>query len=127
MFRKSKQREAILKVIKKTTCHPDATWIYEQVRKEIPNISLGTVYRNLKCLKQDGEIMELQSGSLSRFDGNVINHYHFKCDQCHQIYDIDLELAKTINNEVARWTGFKVTHISLIFSGVCNRCLKISH
>ncbi len=123
MLRNSKQRQAILKVIKDTTSHPDATWIYEQVRKEIPNISLGTVYRNLKYLKQDGEIQELQIGSQNRFDGNVVNHYHFKCDKCNKIYDINFELDKTISHEIARKTGFKVTHNYLEFGGICNTCL----
>jgi len=55
MTKKSKQREVILRVLKRTSSHPTADWVYEQVRKEIPNISLGTVYRNLKSLKQEEE------------------------------------------------------------------------
>ncbi len=69
--RMTKQRKIILDVLKNTTSHPTADWIYDQVREVLPNISLGTVYRNLKVLKEMGEIMELDFGSTySRFDGN---------------------------------------------------------
>lgn len=62
-IRKTKQRDLILKTLRNTTCHPTADWIYEQVKKEMPNISLGTVYRNLSMLKDLGEIIELNYGS----------------------------------------------------------------
>ncbi|NWF78149.1 MAG: transcriptional repressor, partial [Chloroflexi bacterium] len=77
MPRKTKQREAILRVLRNTTCHPTADWIYEEGRKDIPNISLGTVYRNLKLLREAGKILEIDlGGNFSRFDGNQDNHYH---------------------------------------------------
>ena len=70
-IRKTKQRELILKTLRSTDTHPTADWIYEQVKKEMPNISLGTVYRNLGILKESGEILELNYGSkYSRYDGN---------------------------------------------------------
>ena len=79
-MRKSRQREAIIRVLMSTTSHPTAEWVYEEVKKEIPNVSLGTVYRNLKLLKERGEILELeQTGHYRRFDGNSANHYHFRC------------------------------------------------
>jgi len=122
--RNSEQRKAVLAVVRGTTCHPDAAWIYEQTRKEIPNISLGTVYRNLRHLINDGEILELETGNYKRYDGNIQNHYHFKCARCHEIYDVDLELDNVINinNEVAHKTGFIVTHHYLEFGGICKRC-----
>ena len=83
MLRRSKQREAILNFLRKTTSHPTAYHIYEAVRKEIPNISLGTVYRNLKLLSDEAEIMELDpAGNLSRFYGDMQSHYYFRCGQC---------------------------------------------
>jgi len=76
MQRKSKQKEGILKVLKGSHSHPTAEGIYEQVKQEIPNISLGTVYRNLRLLKQGGDIVELDLvGTLSRFDGDTQPHY----------------------------------------------------
>lgn len=123
MTRKSKQKEAILRVVKSTKSHPTASWVYEQVREEIPGISLGTVYRNLKLLKQDGEIVELDlAGTLSRFDGAVQDHYHFRCEQCNRIFDVDEPVDKTINDKITRKTGFRVTHHRLEFRGLCQDC-----
>jgi Fur family peroxide stress response transcriptional regulator len=123
MARKSKQKEAILRVLKGTTSHPGADWVYEQVKREIPNISLGTVYRNLKLLKQEGEILELDLAStLSRFDGNSQDHYHFRCEQCGRVFDVDEPVDKEIDDRVAQKTGFKVSHHRLEFRGLCKYC-----
>jgi len=121
--RKSKQKEAIVKALKGTTSHPTADWIYEQVRKDIPNISLGTVYRNLKVMKEKGEILELDlGGTFNRFDGNAQNHYHFRCEQCSRVFDIDEPVDQGINDRVARETGFNVSHHRLELRGLCNGC-----
>lgn len=123
MPRKSKQKDSILRVVKATNSHPTAEWIYEQVKKEIPNISLGTVYRNLKLMKQRGELSEQGlSGTLSRFDGNVQNHYHFRCEQCGRLFDVDEPVDKAIDKRVAQKTGFVVSHHCLEFRGLCNDC-----
>ena len=108
MHRKSVQRETILRIIRKTKSHPAADWVYEQVRKEIPNISLGTVYRNLKSLTKEGQIKELESpGGLNRFDGNEMNHYHFRCEKCGHIFDLDEAVDHSIESRIARKTGLK--------------------
>jgi len=121
--RKSKQKEAVLGVVKSTKSHPTASWVYEQVREEIPGISLGTVYRNLKMLKQDGEILELDlAGALSRFDGKTENHYHFRCEKCGRVFDLDEPVNEMINGEISRKTGFRVTHHRLEFRGLCRDC-----
>ena len=123
MTRNSKQKEAILRVLKGMTSHPTADWIYEQVRKEIPNISLGTVYRNLRLLQQEGKISELDLAStLSRFDGNVQNHCHFRCERCGRIFDVDEPVDKESDERLARKTGFKVSYHRLEFRGLCKDC-----
>jgi Fur family peroxide stress response transcriptional regulator len=125
MLRKTKQREAILKVLTGTTSHPTADWIYNEVRREIPNISLGTVYRNLKLLRECGEILEIDLGStFSRFDGNPANHYHFRCEKCRRVFDIDEPVDEKINERIARKTGFKISHHWLEFRGLCKGCQK---
>jgi len=125
MPRKTKQREAILSVLRGTTSHPTAAWIYEQVRKEIPNISLGTVYRNLRLLREAGEIIEIDlSGTLSRFDGNQDNHYHFRCERCGRLFDVDEPVNIEIDERVARKTGFKISYHRLEFRGLCQECQK---
>ncbi|OGO07081.1 MAG: transcriptional repressor [Chloroflexi bacterium RBG_13_60_13] len=123
MKRRSKQRESIVRVLRGTRSHPTADWVYEQVRKEIPNISLGTVYRNLKMMKERGEILELScAGSLGRFDGNPENHYHFRCDRCGRVHDIDEAIDRAIDEKVAARTGFEISHHRLEFRGLCIEC-----
>jgi Fur family transcriptional regulator, peroxide stress response regulator len=123
MARKSLQRDTILRVVRNTTVHPGADWVYEQVRKEIPSVSMGTVYRNLKLLAQAGEIKELDiPGSLSRFDGNISNHYHIRCEKCRRIFDLDEEIKITIERGIAGKSGFKIKRHYLEFIGVCSEC-----
>jgi Fe2+ or Zn2+ uptake regulation protein len=125
MQRKSKQKETILKALKGTDSHPTAEDIYEQVKREIPHISLGTVYRNLKLLKQGGDIIELDlTGTLSRFDGHTQPHYHFRCEQCGRIFDVDEPVHKAIDSRVAQRTGLKVTYHRLEFRGLCHHCQR---
>jgi Fur family peroxide stress response transcriptional regulator len=123
MSRRSRQRDTILKVVMNTKTHPRADWVYEQVRKEIPNISLGTVYRNLKSLAEAGEIYQLElAGSTSRFDGNMDNHYHFRCRKCGDMYDLDEPVDRSIEKRIAQKTGFKITQQRLELLGLCTKC-----
>jgi Fur family peroxide stress response transcriptional regulator len=123
MSRRSRQRDTILKVVMNTKTHPRADWVYEQVRKEIPNISLGTVYRNLKSLAEAGEIYQLELvGSTSRFDGNMDNHYHFRCKKCGDMYDLDEPVDRSIEKRIAQKTGFKITQQRLELLGLCTKC-----
>jgi len=122
-LRRSKQREAILDFLRNTSSHPTAYQIYEAVRKEIPNISLGTVYRNLKLLSSEAEILELDlAGSLSRFDGDTRSHYHFRCEGCGRVFDVDEPVDLERNERVAKKTGFMVSHHILEFRGLCRDC-----
>ena len=121
--RMTKQRKVILEVLKNTKSHPTADWIYDQVREELPNISLGTVYRNLKVLKEMGEIMELDYGSTySRFDGNPENHYHFVCNSCDRVVDIDMPFHDSLNSRAEENNPVKVTYHRLEFYGLCENC-----
>ena len=123
MSKKTKQKEAILKALRSTNSHPAADWIYSEVRKEIPNISLGTVYRNLKILREQGVIMELDlCGTLSRFDAISDNHYHFRCERCGRVFDVDEPVNTEMDQQVARKTGFEITYHRLEFRGLCNEC-----
>jgi len=123
MVRLSKQREAILRVLRSTTSHPTADWVYEQVRKKLPRISLGTVYRNLRLMTQEEIILELDfAGTPSRFDANTQPHSHFICEQCGRIFDVAVPVHEEINERIARKTGFKVSNHQLDFSGLCKDC-----
>lgn len=121
--RMTKQRKAILKILENTDIHPTADWIYEQVKKEIPNISLGTVYRNLNVLSEMGKIMTLDYGSsYSRFDGNPRNHYHFKCEKCEKVFDVEIEVLNNLNKKISKKSTFQVKSHRLEFYGICSEC-----
>jgi Fur family transcriptional regulator, peroxide stress response regulator len=121
--RMTKQKKIILDVLRSTKSHPTADWIYEQARKELPDISLGTVYRNLNLLRDMGEIMELNYGStFSRFDGNPHNHYHFACKGCERVFDIEIPLANEMERNVEVISGFEVDFHRIEFYGSCDEC-----
>jgi Fur family peroxide stress response transcriptional regulator len=123
MSRRSRQRDTILRVVMNTKSHPRADWIYDQVRQEIPNISLGTVYRNLKSLAEAGEIQQLDiAGSTCRFDGNTESHYHFRCKKCGRMLDLDEPVDRSIEERIAQKTGFKITQQRVELLGLCTEC-----
>jgi len=121
--RMTKQRKIILDLLKSTDTHPTANWIYDQVRKEIPNISLGTIYRNLNVLKEMGKIRELNYGAgYSRYDGNPDNHYHFKCRSCEKVIDVEIPVHIEINRTVEKVMNCVVKEHRIEFSGICQDC-----
>ena len=125
MNRRSRQREAIAKVLRGTSLHPSAEWIHEQVRRELPRIGLATVYRNLRLMKEAGEIGELRgSDCTARFDGDTGLHYHFLCEHCGRIVDLDQPVDVTIERRVEERTGLKVTGHHLSLYGLCLECQK---
>lgn len=125
LTRMTKQRRAILEALRSTASHPTADWVYERVRKVIPDVSLGTVYRNLKLLKEQGEILELNYGStFSRFDGNPRNHYHFQCEHCGRVLDVELPLNCKLENEVAAAMDVEIRSHRMEFYGLCPECKK---
>lgn len=125
MLKRSKQKEVILRIMKSTSSHPTADSVYEQARKEIPNISLATVYRDLKLLKDSGELLELDLGQgPSHYDGNTTDHYHFRCEKCGHIFDLEQPVDTALDKRVARSTGHDITHHVLEFRGICKDCRK---
>ncbi len=123
--KRSKQREAILDVLKNTTSHPTADWIYSRVRERIPNISLGTVYRNLAKLSDEKIIMKLGLGTdVEHFDGDTSPHYHVMCMECGGICDIhEKPLVKLDEWASGLYEGEIYKH-SAIFFGKCKECSK---
>ena len=121
----SKQREAILTVLRETDTHPTANWIYAKVRETIPNISLGTVYRNLSLLSDMGEILRLQMGDgVDHFDATTAPHNHFICNSCGAVIDLEMENFDEINElACANFNGQIQGHITY-FYGICPTCLQ---
>lgn len=119
----SKQREALLTLLKSTHSHPSADWLYAELKKEFPNISLGTVYRNLALLTKNGTVVKITTSSQKEhFDGFTHKHYHFVCKSCERIYDVELNNADTLDRAVENELNAEVDSHSLVFYGVCSNC-----
>jgi Fur family transcriptional regulator, peroxide stress response regulator len=123
MRRETKQREAILRLLRKTRSHPTADQIYDEVRKDIPNISKGTVYRNMQVLEEDGAISVLNiNGTQSRYEVKQESHYHFRCEKCGRVFDLDEPVELELDERVAKKTGFIVSYHQTEFRGLCSDC-----
>lgn len=123
MHRETKQRSAILKLLNAGRTHLTADEIYDDVRKKIPDISMGTIYRNLKVLEKMGKIRELAMDDVkSRFEAARNRHYHFRCDGCGRVIDIDMPVITELDREITRKTGLKILSHHLEFHGLCHEC-----
>lgn len=122
MAKYSRQRELIKKNMLSRYDHPTADAVYSSIREEIPNISLGTVYRNLRLLVDQGELLSLDMGDgKEHFDGNIKPHYHFICNQCGIIQDIMMD-ELDINETAANHFDGKIIGHSTYFYGFCRNC-----
>lgn len=121
-----RKRSAILACLRSTTTHPSAEWVYEQVKQEIPDISLATVYRNLALFKSQGLIQSVATvNGVERFDSNVAPHVHFLCTGCDKILDLpQLEIPAALCREAARQSGSVIESCQLSFTGLCPDCQK---
>ena len=119
-----KKREAILNCLRSTDTHPTAEWVHSQLRSEYPDISLGTVYRNLAMFKQQGIIASLGTvNGVERFDGNTEPHVHFVCNGCTAVLDLpELEVPQSLCSEAGRQTRGRVDQCQLMFTGLCSSC-----
>ena len=121
-LRMTRQRKVILEELRKVKTHPSADEVYEMVRKRLPRISLGTVYRNLEILSESGDIQKLEPGcSLKRFDGDTSEHCHIRCVSCDRIADAPLPDVK-FDLEKVESTDFEITGHRLEFLGLCSEC-----
>lgn len=124
----SAKREAIYRAISSADTHPSAEWIYEQLKQEIPDLSLGTVYRNLNIFKQNGKIKSLGVfNGHERFDFDTSPHSHFVCDCCFSIIDVPGGINLFDKNTclyVEKECGVKVDSYSVVFYGICRKCRR---
>ena len=120
--RNTKQLKVVWDAIKDDNSHPTADQVYERVRKKLPAISLGTVYRNLQKLVADEKLQVLALGRLQRFDSLVERHQHFICERCKRVYDVFIEEQSEIKPAKLPHEGFKVTSHQLAFYGTCKHC-----
>lgn len=124
--RQSKKRDAILRCLRETKCHPSAEWIYEKLKDEFDSLSLGTVYRNLNQFVEEGLAATVGTidGQL-RFDGDVSPHCHLECSGCGAVIDVQMvSLPKDMLFEIENESGVKISGEEICFHGLCSNCLK---
>ena len=124
-MRQTRQRQSILEHLKRTASHPTATEVYDSVRQELPNISLGTVYRNLEILCNLGLVGKIETfGGQKRFDAIVTDHMHAICTKCGKVRDI--EAGPEFNPEELRRidSDFEITGVRVDIIGICPECMK---
>lgn len=119
-----RKREAILSCVRNTDTHPGAEWVFEQLKPEIPDLSLGTVYRNLSLFKDQGLIISIgHVAGVERFDGNTAPHVHFICQRCARVTDLmALEIPQHLTSQAEDACGGQVETCCLSFTGTCSAC-----
>jgi Fur family ferric uptake transcriptional regulator len=123
-MRLTSQRQVIIEELEKVKSHPTANEIHDIVRKRLPRIGLGTVYRNLELLAGKGIIKKLEvGGEQKRFDGDTSPHYHIRCVKCNRVEDIFIERHKGLEKSAASCCSYKILDHHVQFSGICSHCL----
>ena len=117
------QRSLVLETVQELQCHATADEIYDTIVKKHPNVSRGTVYRNLNLLSDIGQIrkMEMPSGA-DRFDHQCHKHYHARCIKCGRVFDVEMEVIADLEKNIKNTHGFEFIEHDLIFKGICLEC-----
>lgn len=127
MLRHSRQRDRILSLLQNTDIHPTADWIYAQLKPEFPHLSLGTVYRNLSILTEQGLVKKIDFGSsIDRFEAQTAPHYHLICTRCGAIRDLQSPVYKDLNDRPGRLADFEIHEHRIDFFGICLACRAIT-
>ena len=119
-----RKRDAILTCLRQTTVHPSAEWIYAQLKPEIPDLSIGTVYRNLALFKKQGLIQSVATvNGTERFDGNPLPHVHYICTGCDAVMDLaGISVPQELRSAAGQCAGGTVSGCQLTFTGLCSQC-----
>lgn len=121
--RMTRQRRIILEELSKTCTHPTVDEIYSMVKEKLPNISLGTVYRNLDLLAENNQIAKLETaGSMRRYDANMKPHSHVRCLSCGQVYDIPYINTSALDLNAENLHGFDCLQVRVEIDGLCPHC-----
>ena len=120
--RETKQRRIVLETVRNHTDHPTANTICEEVRAIDGKISQGTVYRNLNCLSEDGEILHIKVPGADRYDLRTDLHYHIICLKCRKVIDIPFDYLSELDEKVANVTDYTVFRHRAVFEGICPEC-----
>ena len=121
-----RKRNAILACLRQSEAHPSAEDIYHSLQKEHSDISLASVYRNLKLFKDEGLIVSLGSvNGGERLDGRVDPHVHFACTCCSAVMDVpDVEVPESVSYSAAQRLGCRVENTRLVLTGICKNCMQ---
>ena len=124
MKRLTRQRKAVLEVVRGAKGHhPDAAWVYQEVRKLVPSISLGTVYRTLEALVEEGYLLPLtRSGEATRYEANLDGHLHMICTRCGEYYDLRVHLPDLLAQARVQYPHLDISGVQVEYEGVCERC-----
>ena len=125
-MRHSVQRDAIYNELCRHDDHPTADELYSVLKPDYPNLSLATVYRNLRQLVELGKVSVLNTESADHYDAVVSPHYHFYCRECHHIYDAAIPIIPEIDRAGERYDFGTVESYRLVFQGVCKHCMNPS-
>ena len=119
-----KKRDAILQYLQETKAHPSAETIYADLKPQIPDLAMGTVYRNLSLFKEQGLVSSVATvKGVDRFDANTCDHVHFICSQCGSVIDLDeMQVNEALNAAATKASGGKVESCQLSFTGRCRNC-----
>src|SRR5690625_3079716 len=120
------QRHAVLEYLLNSMTHPTADEIYKALEDKFPNMSVATVYNNLRILREIGLVRELTYGDdSSRFDSNMNDHYHIICEDCGKIVDFHYPTLDEIESLAEKVSGFHISHHRMELYGKCEDCSKI--
>ena len=124
-MRYSKQRELVLKTVIENKIHPNAEFVYNKLKEEYQELSLGTVYRNLNSLVKNNMLkrINIPNGS-DCFDGTLAEHQHLVCTECGKVMDISISELERIKSNILNKTGFIINFTSLALEGVCKECSR---
>ena len=117
----SKKRNAIYEVLCSTKEHPTAEWVYNRLKPDIPDLSLGTVYRNLNLLSDDGIIFKLPL-PVERFDGFTNPHPHLICSGCGSVHDLKIDYDSGLDQLASESCGYQIQRHESFFLGLCPGC-----
>ncbi len=124
-MKNSKQRSLILDTIINNPVHPTAKQVYEMARKKLPNISLGTVYRNLSALTESGLIRHIAvSDGCDRYDGRLDRHFHLICSGCGKVEDVEPDKYFDLEKYAESQTDYKLDEIDIVMRGYCPDCQR---
>lgn len=122
--RYSRQRELIFEALKASHEHPTAEMMYQWLKPENPNLSLGTVYRNLNLLADEGAIVRM-AFPVERYDANTMPHPHFRCSACGAVYDLGLPYDRGLDEQALLHSGHDVHGHEVLFHGICVGCKRV--